>query len=72
MRNEKNKAPIHSSFSYFEFMRVGEEKRGDEKRREERRGEERRAWRSEGGGARRRRRSLEQELGGLHLQELKR
>ena len=72
MRNEGNKAPIHSSFAYFEFMRVGEEKRGEEKRREERRGEERRAWRSEEGGARRRRRSLEQELGGLHLQELKR
>ena len=67
MRNEGNKAPIHSSFAHFEFMRVGEEKR-----REERRGEERRAWKSEGGGARRRRRSLEQELGGLHLQELKR
>jgi len=30
--------------------------------------EERRAWRSEGGGARRRRRSLED----FHLQELKR
>ena len=72
MSLEKNKAPILFSFSHFEFMRVGEEKRGEEKRREERRGEERRAWRSEGGGARRRRRSLEQELGGLHLQELKR
>ena len=71
MTLEKNKAPILFSFSHFEFMRVGEEKRGEEKRREERRGEERRAWRSEGGGAMRRR-SLEQELGGLHLQELKR
>ena len=72
MTLEKNKAPILFSFAHFEFMRVGEEKRGEEKRREERRGEERRAWRSEEGGARRRRRSLEQELGGLHLQELKR
>ena len=71
MTLEKNKDPILFSFSHFEFMRVGEEKRGEEKRREERRGEERKAWRSEGGGDRRRR-SLEQELGGLHLQELKR
>ena len=72
MSLEKNKAPILFSFSHFEFMRVGEEKRGEEKRREERRGEERRAWRSEGGEVGRRRRSLEQELGGLHLQALKR
>ena len=37
--NEGNKAPIHCSFAYFEFMRVGEEKRGEERRREEKRGE---------------------------------
>ena len=42
MRNEKNKAPIHSSFSHFEFMRVGEEKRREERRGEEKRGKERR------------------------------
>lgn len=48
VRNEGIKSPIHLSFFHFEFMRVGEEKRE----------EERRAW-SEGGRARRRRRSLE-------------